>query len=64
MPNASGDKLLFTKCTNLNADQCLYSKNPEKILSLFSDPANFAIDDQKVWELNDTGSQCNLYQIS
>jgi hypothetical protein len=61
MPN---QKLLFTKCTNLNTDQCLYSKSPEMILTLFSDPANFAIDDLKVQELNDTCSQCDSYQLS
>jgi len=44
MPN---QKLLFTKCTNLNTDQCLYSKSPEMILTLFSNPANFAINDLK-----------------
>jgi hypothetical protein len=56
--------LLFTKCINLNTDQCQYTKNPEEILSLFSDPANFAIDDQKVQELNDTCSNCDSYQIN
>ena len=35
------DTLLFTKCINLNTDQCLYSKSPEMLLSLFSDPENF-----------------------
>jgi hypothetical protein len=65
MPNqATNDNLLFTKCINLNTDQCLYSKSPEMILSLFSDPVNFAIDDQRVQELNDRCSHCDSYQLS
>ena len=65
MPDqAPTDTLLFTKCSNLNTDQCRYAKNPEKILSLFSDPANFAIDDQKVRELNDMCSQCDSYEMN
>jgi hypothetical protein len=64
MPNqAPNDTLLFTKCSNLNADNCQYTKSPEMILSPFSDPANFAIDAQKVQELNDTCSQCDSYQM-
>ncbi len=58
------DTLLFTKCTNLNTDNCQYTKSPETILSLFSDPENFAIDDQRVQELNSTCSQCDTYQLS
>ena len=56
--------LLFIKCANLNTDPCLYGKSPEMVLSLFSDPENFVIDDQGVQELNDRCSQCNSYQIS
>ena len=49
MPNEVPiDTLLFTECVNLNTDQYRYTNNPEKILSIFSDPANFAIDNQKV----------------
>ena len=58
----TNDTLLFTKCINLNTDQCQYTKYPEKILSLFSDPANFAIDDQKVRELNDMCGSCKEVQ--
>ena len=58
------DTLLFTKCINLNTDQCQYTKKPETILSMFSDPANFAIDDLKVRELNDICSQCDSYQMN
>jgi hypothetical protein len=61
LPN---DTLLFTKCINLNKEQCLYSKSPEMILSLFGDPENFAIDNAKTQELNDRCSQCDLYQMS
>ena len=65
MPNhVSNETLLFTKCINLNTDQCRYTKNPEKILSIFKDPANFAIDNQNVQELNDICSQCDSYQMS
>ena len=64
MPNqAPNDTLLFTKCSNLNTDNCLYTKSPEMILSLFSDPENFAIDDQRVQELNYRCSQCDSYQM-
>jgi hypothetical protein len=51
------DTLLFTKCTNLNTEQCLYTKKPEVILSLISSPEN-AINDQKERELNATCSGC------
>jgi hypothetical protein len=65
MPNqAPNDVLLFTKCSNLNTDPCLYGKNPEMVLSLFSDPENFVIDNQRVQELNDRCSKCDSYQIS
>ena len=65
MPNqAPNDTLLFTKCINLNSEHCLYTKKPETILSLLSDPANFAIDDLKVRELNDICSQCDSYQMN
>ena len=65
MPNyVPNDTLLFTKCINLNTEQCLYSKSPEMILSLFSDPENFAIDNQNIRELNDRCSQCDSYQMS
>ena len=65
MPNqAPYETLLFTKCNNLNTDQCKYTKEPETILSLFSDPANFEIDDMKVRELNDICSQCDFYQMN
>ena len=47
---APNDVLLFTKCSNLNTDPCLYGKSPELILSLFSDPENFVIDNQGVQE--------------
>ena len=53
------DKLLFTECINLNTKQCLYSKSPEMILSLFSDPENFAIDNAKTQELNDQCLGCD-----
>jgi len=58
------DELLFTKCNNLNTDQCWYTKNPEKILSLFNDPVNFAVDNQMVQELNDACSQCDSYKMN
>jgi hypothetical protein len=61
---APNDTLLFTKCINLNTEQCLYSISPEMILSLFSDPENFAIDNAKTQELNDRCSQCDSYQMS
>jgi len=54
------DKLLFTKCINLNTKQCLYSKTPEMILSLFSDPENFAIDNQNIRELNGLCDGCEI----
>lgn len=54
IPNqAPNETLLFMKCANLNKDQCLYSKSPEMLLSLFCDPENFAIGYQKIRELND-----------
>jgi hypothetical protein len=56
------DTLLFTKCINLNKKQCLYSKSPEMSLSLFSDPENFAIDNQKIRELNDQCLGCDVLQ--
>ncbi len=59
----SNDTLLFTKCTNLNTDQCFYSKSPEMILSLFSDPENFAIDNTKAQTLNVRCSRCDSYQM-
>lgn len=63
MPNqASNEVLLFTKCSNLNTEKCLYTKKPETILSLFSSPENFAVSDQKVQELNDTCTVCGWYQ--
>ena len=65
MPNQdSNDALLFTKCINLNTEHCQYTKSPETILSLFSDPENFPVSDQKVRELNDICSQCDSYQMS
>jgi hypothetical protein len=63
MPNhATNDTLLFTQCINLNTDQCQYTKNPEEILSLFSDPVNFEIDDHKVRELNGMCGSCKAFQ--
>ena len=59
----SNETLLFTKCINFNTNQCGHTKSPEKILSLFSDPANFAIDSQKVQELNDICSGCTALQM-
>ena len=59
--NAPNDTLLFTKCVNLNIDQCRFTQYPEKILSIFRDPANYAIDDQILRELNDTCSQCDSF---
>jgi hypothetical protein len=65
MPSqAPNDVLLFTKCSNLNTDPCLYGKCPEMVLSLFSDPENFLIDNQRVQGLNDRCSKCDSYQIS
>ena len=60
---APNDKLLFTKCTNLNTDQCPYNKKPEIVLSSFKDPKNFPISDQQVWELNNTCSGCEGFQM-
>jgi hypothetical protein len=60
---ASNDTLLFTKCINLNTELCLYSKSPETILSLFSNPDNFTIGNQKIRELNDRCSGCNALQM-
>jgi len=59
---ASNATLLFTKCTNLNTDQCFYSKNPEMILSLFSDSENFTIDKTRAQALNERCSRCDSYQ--
>jgi len=54
--------LLFTKCTNLNTEHCQYTKSPEDLLSLFGDPENFPISDQKTKELNDQCSGCNWFR--
>ena len=63
MPNqTSNETLLFTECINLNTERCLYSKNPEAVLSLVRDPEKFAIKDQKVQELNELCSGCDWYQ--
>jgi len=63
MPNhLSSEQLLFTDYIKLKTEHCLYSKSPETILSLFSDPENFAMDHQKVRELNDKCTGCEWYQ--
>lgn len=58
----SNETLRFTRCANLNTDHCLYSKRPEMILSLFSDPVNFAIDAGKVQELNRLCDDCERFK--
>jgi hypothetical protein len=58
----SNETLRFTQCANLNTEHCLYSKHPETILSLFSDPVNFAIDDGKVQELNKLCDDCQRFK--
>ena len=58
----SNETLRFTQCANLNTDHCLYRKSPETILSLFSDPVNFAIDEGKVQELNMLCDDCEQFK--
>jgi hypothetical protein len=54
--------LIFIDCANLNTEHCPYTKKPEEILSLFSDPENFPINDQKRQELNTKCSDCDWFQ--
>jgi hypothetical protein len=53
---------LFTECINLNTEHCQYTKKPEEILSLFSNPESFMTIDSKILELNNQCSGCDWYQ--
>ena len=54
--------ILFAECKNLNSDLCPYTKKPEKILSLLSDPENFMDHSDKIQELNNQCFDCAWYQ--
>jgi hypothetical protein len=54
--------ILFMECVNLNSENCTYTKKPEEILSLFSNPETFMDNSDKIQELNNQCFDCDWFQ--